>query len=198
MKPKFVTFEGCEGSGKTTQSRMLYEHLIEQDIDAVHTREIGGTDIAEKIRGVILHNHMLTMAELLMVMAARFEHVELLIKPSIKSKKWVICDRFIDSTISYQGNIVGIEKVLELHKSVFDNFMPDITFFIDIPYEISLSRALSRGGNNKFEEKDIEFHRKLYHTFKFLADKFNDRIVTIDGTLPITDIHQNIKDVLCI
>lgn len=196
MKPKFITFEGCEGSGKTTQSSMLYEHLIEQNIDAIHTREIGGTDIAEEIRGIILYNHMLTMTELLMVMAARFEHVELLIKPAIISKKWVVCDRFIDSTISYQGNILGIEKVLELHANVFDNFMPDITFFIDIPYELSLSRALSRGDNNKFEEKDIEFHRKLYQTFKFLADKFNDRIITIDGTLSITEIHKNIKDVL--
>lgn len=194
--PKFITFEGGEGSGKSTQSRMLYEYMLSQNISVIHTREIGGTNVAEKIREIILHNDMSTMTELLMVMAARFEHVERLIKPSIASKKWVICDRFIDSTLSYQGNVLGVEQVLSLHKSIFNSLMPDITFFIDVPYELALSRAISRGDTNKFEAKDMEFHKKTYQIFQMLAQKFNDRIITIDGTLSMSDIHQNIKNSL--
>ena len=190
--PKFITFEGCEGSGKSTQSKMLHEYLLSQGIDSILTREIGGTKTAEKIREYLLHNELLGTTELLMVMAARFEHVENVIKPALKQGTWVICDRFIDSTISYQGVDLSTEYILALHKSVFGDFMPDRTFFIDLDPEISLNRALARGDKNKFEEMDLSFHQKVYANFKRLTTLFPQRIITINGSASKDQIHGEI------
>ena len=196
--PKFITFEGCEGSGKSTQSKLLYEYLINRGEEAILTREIGGTRLAEKIRDLIVNEESLCMTELLMVMAARVEHVESVIKPALKQNKWVICDRFIDSTLSYQGSILGVDPVLQLHCDVFGDFMPDLTFFIDLPLEISISRAKNRGDGNKFEEKPYEFHENVYQHFKMLSRQFKERIVTIDGAGAMEEAHKRIVDLLAI
>jgi dTMP kinase len=137
---KFITFEGGEGSGKTTQSKLLFEYLKSQNIKCIWTREIGGTEIAEKIRDIILHNEIHIMTELLLVMAARKEHIENVILPALLGGVTVVCDRFIDSTLCYQGQSLGIAKVLGLHKEVFGDFFPDLTFFIDVPVEEGLRR----------------------------------------------------------
>lgn len=190
-KPKFITFEGGEGSGKTTQSRMLYEYLKNKGLPVLWTREIGGTKEAELIRDIILTNDLLEMTELLLIMAARLEHIEKVIKPALIEGKWVICDRFIDSTCCYQES-VGIETVLRLHNEIFKNFMPDLTFFVNLPPDVALARAIARGDSNKFESKPLVFHKAVYESFKRLALKFPERIQEIDGSGEAKDVLGSI------
>ena len=191
----FITFEGTEGSGKTTQSKILYEHLKSQNIKTIWTREIGGVEIAEKIRDIILHNEMDIMTEFLLVLAARKEHITKLIKPSLEDGYVVICDRFIDSTLVYQGYNIGIDKVLSLHNETLGSFMPDSTFFIDVSPEIGLSRALARGDSNKFENYGIDYHNKIYERFMSLSHIFPDRIHVINGS---KEKHIVTSDILSI
>jgi dTMP kinase len=194
--PKFITFEGCEGSGKSTQCKLLSEYLKRQGIDCILTREIGGTEIGEKVRDYLLHNEVLRNTEILMIMAARFEHVEKVIKPALSAGKWVICDRFIDSTLSYQGVSVPIEYILSIHKMIFGEFMPDITFFMDIDPIVSVLRAIKRGDQNKFEEMDRSFHQKVYNNFLSLTNLFSSRIKVINASADVKTIHQEIVDSL--
>ena len=196
MKGKFITFEGGEGSGKTTQSKLLVEYLLMQNIDAIWTREIGGSDIAEQIRTIILHNKMDSMTELLLVMAARYDHVNNVILPALKNGITVVCDRFIDSTLCYQGEVLGIQKVMDLHKEIFGDLMPDVTFFIDVPVYEGLRRAGIRGDNNKFEEASMEIHEKLRKNFNQLVDIFPNRITRVDGMLTPENLFKEIKNIL--
>lgn len=194
-KPKFITFEGGEGSGKSTQSKMLYEFLLSKRIKAIHTREVGGTIEAEKIRHILIYSELLPMSELLLVMAARYEHLSKVIIPSMLDGSWVICDRFVDSTACYQSGESGltIEDIFELHhrlmnissggeakNSWFKAIMPDFTFFMDVPPEIGLKRVATRGDANKFEDKDMAFHSKIYERFKSIAAMHGDRVVSVN------------------
>lgn len=188
---KFITFEGGEGCGKSTQSDMLHQYLLSQNIRADLTHEVGGTIAAEKMRDILVYQDLLPMSELLQVMAARYEHVHKRIIPKLNSGVSVICDRFIDSTACYQGQEVGTDLVYELHKSLISPVMPDITFFIDIEPNIALARAWARGNNNKFESKNIEFHQKVYDKFQYISDNFPDRIVKINAAdLSANEIHD--------
>lgn len=192
IKPLFITFEGGEGSGKSTQSRMLHQYLLAQGQKAIWTREIGGTKEAENIRELIMNEDLLDMSTLLLIMAARFEHINKVIKPALASGAFVICDRFVDSSLCYQGDDIVMEKILKLHDMIFDNFMPDLTFLIDIEPEIGLKRVVARGDANKFDEKSIEFHNKVHHNFKNLAALYQERIITIDGTQEVGNVHEEI------
>ncbi|MEY3196852.1 MAG: thymidylate kinase [Pseudomonadota bacterium] len=195
-KIKFITFEGGEGSGKTTQSKMLADSLQSKGYDAIWTREIGGTEVAEKIRNVILNNKMEALTELLLVMAARRDHIENMIKPAIASGKIVVCDRFIDSTLCYQGNILGRDLILDLHKNLLGGLMPDITFFIDVPVEEGMSRALNRGEMNKFDSQNIDAHERIRENFLSLVSTFSERIHKIDGTNTVDLITKDINNIL--
>lgn len=190
---KFITFEGCEGSGKTTQSKLLFEYLKSSGMDCIWTREIGGTETAEKIREIIIRNDMDPMTELLLIMAARKEHIDKVILPALAKNITVICDRFIDSSICYQGLYIGADKVLALHRDVFGEFMPDLTFFIDVETEEGLRRASIRGGNNKFEEKDISEHRRIKEGFVELTQMFPQRIMRIDGMRSPEDVMREVR-----
>jgi dTMP kinase len=188
MKGKFITFEGCDGSGKTTQSKLLHRHFSQRGIECLWTREIGGTPAAERIRDVIMGEDLLDTTELLLIMAARFEHVEKVIKLALVSGKTVICDRFIDSTMAYQG----IDLAWKLHEDIFSSFMPYITFFVDLDPEVAIERAMQRGDSNKFDKRDITFHKKVYGNFRALAQKFPNRIVEIDGAGAPEEVHQRV------
>jgi dTMP kinase len=196
MMSKFITFEGGEGSGKTIQSKRLYEDLKSKNIPCIWTREIGGTPVAEKIRDIILHNEMDYMTELLLIMAARKEHVDKVILPALQNGVIVICDRFIDSTLCYQGHIIGYENVLELHKLCVGDIYPDLTFFIDVLAQEGLKRAAARGGNNKFEDKDITEHERIREGFLNLVHMFPKRIVRIDGMQSEDDVARDVIDLL--
>lgn len=193
---KFISFEGGEGAGKTTQALLLQKHLEFCGIESILTREIGGTVEAEKIRNLVFSESLYDTSELLMIMAARYEHVNKVILPAILSGVWVICDRYIDSSISYQsGKDLSLDLILSLHrqmivpsdeicnkfqieKSLFteSGVMPDLTIFLDIPPEIGVGRAKSRGNTNKFEEESTLFHEKIYQTFQSLTAAYPERI----------------------
>lgn len=192
---KFVSFEGGEGCGKSTQCRLLYEYLTSKNHRVVLTREIGGTKEAEQIRELMLHNDLLPKSELMLVLAARFEHLNKLIIPALENDYWVICDRFIDSSAVYQGQHtnIGIDRVYNIYKTIISDLMPNITFFIDINPQIALKRAHLRGFNNKFEAKPLAFHQNICKLFHEISIKFSDRIIKIDANdKDAHSIHQKI------
>ena len=217
-RPKFITFEGGEGSGKSTQSKMLHEYLLSKSIKAIHTREIGGTVEAEKIRHLLVYSELLPMSELMLVMAARYEHINKVIIPALLEGNWVICDRFVDSTACYQSGESGLalEDIYDLHEKLMTvsyvneveniaypqieihdfeshGIIPDITFFMDILPEVGLDRVAVRGDANKFEDKNISFHKKIYERFQVAAALHEDRIVSIDCVdKTIEAIHEEI------
>lgn len=188
-KPKFITFEGGEGSGKSTQSKKLYEYLLAKNIKVIHTREVGGTPEAEKIRDILVHNRLYQTSELMLVMAARYEHINKVIAPALAANKWVICDRFIDSSACYQSEESGlsIEDIFELHTKLMKpsgwstNIMPAITFFLNLSPHLGLKRSFNTLDTNKFEEiSDVGFHQKVYEKFQRLCTQYPDRIKSID------------------
>lgn len=195
----FITFEGGEGIGKSTQCQMLYEYLKSQNIPVILTREIGGTNVAEKMREILVHTDLLPMSELLQAMAARYDHMVKKIIPALQAGNIVICDRFIDSTACYQGLELenGIELVYNLHKDLIPPLMPDITFFIDIESSIAIERVNSRNMSNKFDVRGLDFYNKIYDCFKELSKKFPERIVTIKASdLDPEQVHELIKKYL--
>jgi len=202
-KPKFITFEGGEGSGKSTQSKMLYEYLISNNVKAIHTREVGGTPEAEEIRDLLVHRELYPMSELMLVMAARYEHINKVIIPALNDGTWVICDRFIDSTACYQSNNLGlnIEDIFDLHNKLMKSYinnrvvMPDITFFMDLPPQIGMKRSFESGDLNKFEDKEMLFHQMVYEKFKTITAKYPARIKSLNCIERKADkIHQEIID----
>lgn len=192
----FITFEGGEGSGKSTQCQMLYEYLKSQNIPVILTREVGGTNVAEKMREILVHTDLLPMSELLQAMAARYDHMVKKIIPALQAGNIVICDRFIDSTVCYQGLELenGIELVYNLHKDLMPPLMPDITFFIDVESSIAIKRVNSRNMSNKFDVRGLDFYNKIYDCFKELSKNFPERIVTIKASdLDPEQVHELIK-----
>lgn len=200
----FITFEGVEGSGKTTQMEMLKEHLEWKGFQVVSTREPGGTELGEKIRSMLLNIEGRAIApwsELLLYAVCRAQMVNEIIKPALLDKKIVLCDRFADSTMVYQGYARGLdlEAVTNLNKWVTEGILPTVTFIIDCPPEIGLKRALdridTRTGSNKedrFEREDIEFHKKVRDGYLKLAKAEPNRIKIINGDRDIPVIHKEI------
>ena len=191
---QFITFEGIEGCGKSTQAKKLYEYFLSKQIDCLLTREPGGSLAGEKIRGIFLDEEidkLSAKSELLLNFAARIEHVEKVIKPALKSGKIVICDRFVDSTFAYQGSAMGIafEEIEKIQKIAIGEFMPDITFLINVSVDEAFARILARGNNNRYEKLGNEFHQKVYDGFFELAKK-NSRINIVDGTQNQQQVFQ--------
>lgn len=204
-KPIFITFEGGEGSGKSTQSKKLYEYLLSKNIRAIHTREIGGTKEAEEIRELLLHRDLYRVSELMLVMAARYEHINKVIYPALQDGYSVICDRFIDSTVCYQADDhLTIGYIFELHNKLMrannDNnqvIMPDITFFMDIEPNVGIKRSIKTGDTNKFEDKNMNFHQEVYLRFKQIANLYPKRIKLVKcEDKAIDEIHQEILHIL--
>lgn len=196
MKPLFISFEGIEGSGKSTQTKKLHEFFLSQKIDAILTREPGGTPASEKIREILIDEKITKLeakTELFLNFAARLEHVEKLIKPALKQNKIVISDRFFDSTYAYQGSGFGLDENLidEVKKITLQNFTPDITFLIDVSVETAFSRIQNRLDNNRYEKLGQDFHEKVRRGFLQLAKK-NPRIKVIDGTKTAEEIFTEI------
>lgn len=165
----FITFEGIDGCGKTTQSKLLAKYLrqIYGESNIILSREPGGTDFAEKIREILLFDSINSISELLLIVSARYEHIKSLLLPALERGKIVICDRFIDSTIAYQGYGLGVDinLVQKLH-DLLNIRDPDVTFILDISVDIALSRADDK---NKYEKMDIDLYTKIRKGFQKIA-----------------------------
>ena len=199
----FITFEGGEGAGKTTQIALLKTHLESLGKDVVLTREPGGTPEAEKIRDLLVQReggNWTPLAEIMLFFTARHMHVETKIKPALEQGKIVICDRFTDSTIAYQGYGHGfdLDKLMQIKDLSIGNFSPDMTFILDIPVNDGLARADQRMHDNgastedRFERIGTEFHERLRQGFLTTAKKDSQRCHIIDARGAIKDIHQQI------
>lgn len=187
MKGLFLTFEGIEGCGKSTQAHLLSHHLEAGGHTVVLTREPGGTPIAETIRGILLdpaNAAMVPMAELLLYEAARAQHVQELIRPALEAGKIVICDRFQDSTTAYQGagRRLGEVNVQELHAVATGGLEPDLTIFLDLPVDEGLRRAVSASEPDRIEREDLSFHERVHQGFVDLAERYPERIERLDAS----------------
>ena len=165
-----ITFEGTEGCGKSTLIQNLSRELTRLKIPHVLTREPGGTPVAESIRNLILNQEMDPLTELFLYQAARAEHLKTIILPALSNKKWVLCDRYTDSTLAYQGfaRKLDLKMIEQLNRIATDATRPDLTFFLDLPVEIGLARATDR---NKFEKAGIEFQKKVRRGFLYSIRK---------------------------
>ena len=186
MRGKFITFEGGEGCGKSTQAARMAGYLRGKGLEVLETREPGGTPESEALRDLLVQgdpDRWSALSELLLITAARVEHVNRLIKPALTEGKWVICDRFADSTLAYQGiaGELGLELVEQLQKLAVGATAPDVTFLLDVRAEAGLQRAEKRGGAARFEKKGAAFHQTLRDGFLALANENPQRIVLIDG-----------------
>ncbi|GHF28098.1 thymidylate kinase [Kordiimonas sediminis] len=203
---KFITFEGGEGSGKSTQIKTLSLFLKGRGIDHIITREPGGSDGAEELRTLMLTgdtDRWTAMSEALMVTAGRVDHVEKLIKPALEQGQWVISDRFYDSTKVYQGVAggLGLENMVNLQKLALGDFTPDLTLILDIDVQKGLARAIQREGANngnedRFERKGLKYHQALREAYKAIAMSESDRCKLVDASGTIDQIADAIQQVI--
>lgn len=202
---KLITFEGGEGSGKSTQAKKLFEHLVRNDIPAIHTREPGGTEEAEKIRSILVtgsQNKISPLTEVFLHSAARIEHLNKVILPAIAEGKIVVCDRFFDSTVAYQGygHGVSLKTIEAINKIVAGDFQPDLTFIFDIDAKSGLARSTKRHGieksdENRYENIELAFHKRLRNGFLAIAGKEN-RCVVLNAEEDIETLHKEVVELV--
>ncbi|HEY0599810.1 dTMP kinase [Brevundimonas sp.] len=184
---RFITFEGGEGTGKSTQVARLVERLRARDLEVLQTREPGGSDGAEDIRAIALNGdpgRWSPMTETLLMFAARSDHLERTIRPALEAGRWVVCDRFADSSRAYQGAGGGTPAAFieTLDAAVVGDTQPDLTLVFDLPVEVGLERAFGRGlFETRFESKGLEFHERLRRGFRDIAAAHPDRCVIVDA-----------------
>jgi dTMP kinase len=204
MRGQFITFEGGEGSGKSTHAASLAKRLQSRGLESVLTREPGGSAGAEIIRHILLSGIAKPLGpetEAILFAAARDDHVRSTIDPALKAGKWVICDRFIDSTRVYQGALgkVDAKLIRGLERVTVGPAMPDLTFLLDVPANIGLARAKRRrgaGSVDRFEAESVEFHEQLRNAYLDLAAREPKRIVVIDGRAPRDVVSERIWSVV--
>ena len=192
---KFITFEGIDGCGKSTQARALLKYMNKSGVETILVREPGGTNISESIREILLHSssgQMGDRTESLLMTASRAQLTQEVIIPNMDQGKFVIADRYSDSTLAYQGGgrNLDIEWLIELNNYATFTLLPDITFFVDIRSEEALRRLDSN--KDRIEGEGIEFQARVRKTYHELAERFNDRYIILDGYGEIDDIHQKV------
>ncbi|OEG00274.1 dTMP kinase [Vulcanibacillus modesticaldus] len=204
MKGLFITFEGPDGSGKTTQLQLLANYLREQGYDVVTTREPGGTHISDQIRKILLdpnHLELKNQTEILLYAASRAQLVHELIIPALEQGKIVLCDRYIDASIAYQSYGLGIDKeiVEEINRFASSQLQPNRTYLLYISPELGRERMIKRNNRefdsdlDRIEQKDIEYHERVYQGFSVLAEEYPNRILKIDANKSIEMIFEVIK-----
>ncbi|WP_119678371.1 dTMP kinase [Indioceanicola profundi] len=198
VRGRFITLEGGEGAGKSTQIRLLAEALRERGIEVLTTREPGGSPGAEAIRDLLVNGEpgrWQPLTEAMLVNAARHEHLTRTVLPSLSAGTWVVCDRFADSTLAYQGYGLGVHRdaLVALHRLAVAETMPDLTLILDIDPEAGIARTASRrGGEDRYERMGTEFHRRLRQGFLDIAAGEPDRCAVIDAAQPVETVQAAI------
>ncbi|EPR14303.1 dTMP kinase [Ruminiclostridium papyrosolvens] len=197
-KGLFITVEGTDGSGKTTQIKLMEEFLKAAGIDVVLSREPGGTEISEMIRDLILdpqNTDISPLTEMMLYAGARAQHVFQVIRPALESGKYVICDRFVDSSYAYQGcgRGVDLKTVADVNRAAVDGVVPDITFFLDIDPRLAIERRIKSTGADRIEQEKMDFHMRVYEGYRKMSLLYPDRIKTIDASKSIEEISSQIK-----
>ncbi len=191
----FITIEGPDGAGKTTQLELLKKYFAKRDLSPIFTREPGGTPISEKIRGIILdkeNGEMDPATEMLLYAASRAQHVAQLIRPALEHGKIVVCDRFVDSSIVYQGMAREMGPcVEEVNRYAVGDLEPDLTILLKVDHRVGMSR-IDINLQDRMESETVEFHRKVCEGYLRLEHEHPERIFGVDGTLPVDEIHSRI------
>lgn len=190
---RFLTLEGIEGCGKTTQAALLADALKRAGIEVLRTREPGGTPFAERVRQLVLEKEIGAESELFLYLAARADHVARRIRPALATGAWVVCDRFGDATLAYQGYGRGLPvgRIKSLLKWA-GGPVPDLTLLVDVPVETGLARAGRRGATNRLDREAEGFHQRVRDGYLALADAEPSRIVVVDGTGTVTQVHARL------
>ena len=198
---KFITIDGVEGAGKSTQITFICDYLKAKGVNVILTREPGGTDVGEKIRTLLLSNstgEMHADTELLLMFAARNEHIQNKIMPALKQGDWVLSDRFTDASYAYQGGGRGLDvsRIVQLEQWVLQDFTPDMTLLLDVPVEIGMSRVESRGKKDRIELEATDFFNRVRQAYIDRSEQFPDRIKLIDSSQTVEHTRQQIKVIL--
>jgi dTMP kinase len=195
----FISFEGIEGSGKSTLLRNLQKYYLKKDLEVLFTKEPGGTDLGKDIRDILLNPASLISpeAELLLLMADRIEHIKTRINPNLKKNKIIFCDRYIDSTIAYQGKGRNLseDKIKELI-NILNLPIPDLTILLDLPVEDGLLRANKRNELDRFEKEDINFHKSIRKSYLDLQKKEPKRIFLFDSSISENKLFENVLNLI--
>lgn len=194
---RFITLEGCEGVGKSTNLRFVEALLAERKIVVDVTREPGGTELAENIRNLLLtkhHESIMPEAELLLMFAARSQHIHHRILPALQQGKWVVCDRFTDATYAYQGGgrNMDVQAIAWLEQTVQGDLRPDLTLLLDAPVEIGMRRARNRGLLDRFESERLDFFERVREAYLNRARLYPERYAVIDAALPLIEVQGQI------
>ncbi len=194
-KGLFITFEGPDGSGKTTVSSYVVQQLLDLGYDIIHTREPGGVDIAEQIRHVILdpkNTKMDVKTEVLLYAASRRQHLIEKILPALEAGKIVICDRFVDSSLAYQGvgRGVGFDEVYMINRFAIDDYLPDLTVYLDLSAQAGLDRIAGRKFLDRLDQEKINFHELVVEGYQEVKRRFSDRIVVVNADQEIKTVQK--------
>lgn len=197
MQGLFISMEGPDGAGKSTQIQLLQDYLKDKGYETIITREPGGTAISEAVRQIILnkeYKEMCEQTELLLYAAARAQLVNEVIRPALNAGKAVICDRFIESSVVYQGIArgIGIDKVYAVNDYALEGLRPQLTILLDLDAEEGLHRKKNQAELDRMEAEGLEFHQKVVEGYRLLAEREKERIMRISATLPKEDIHAKI------
>ena len=200
-KNLFVTLEGIEGAGKSTFMDFIEKFFVDEGRDVKKTREPGGTKIGEQVRDILLKNEnqkLISDSELLLMFAARAQHISEVILPALSSGKVVLCDRFIDASYAYQGGGRGIEysKINLLEKWVMPDLKPDLTLLFDLDVSVALERIKKRSDADRFESEDLYFFKQVRESYLERADSEPARFQIIDSALPLKNVEEQVRNVL--
>ncbi len=201
MRGKFITIEGGEGVGKTTNMQYIEKYLHNKNINVIVTREPGGTELGETLRGIMLdpaQDKICSDSELMLMFAARAQHLQQKIIPALDAGSWVLCDRFTDATYAYQGGGRGIElsRIEILEKWVQGSLRPDITILFDMPVELGMTRAASRSEPDRFEQEKLDFFERVRSTYRERALQNTSQYKIIDASKELTKVQSQISTVL--
>lgn len=198
---KFITFEGCDGCGKSTQLRMLSEYLSKNNVPHIFTREPGGGKISEAIREILLSGKNMEMTdecEALLYAASRVQHLSDRVEPALSEGKLVVCDRYVDSSLAYQAYARGLgdEFVSKINAFALEHYLPDVTVFIDLTPEAAFKRKHGADENDRLEQAGMEFHKRVYQGYKAIAAKEPNRVICVDGNQTPEEVFADVLKIL--